>query len=233
MTYAVDLGRQLPFALRQTFPTTRPRAARAALTPFKVTERSRSTRSGRMETWEAESRDGDWRYERVDDERTSWRIVYTPTGQSVSGFDSLKAALGTTAERAHQLLNDMRLQALDMALSVRSDAIRTGGEKLIAIHQRMLGDTAAEYRCLCGGVLAHIGNGKRIGHVDACDECLDNIDTSRCDNAAAHRFCGDPQPLECAHSADRWCRRYAAPNRGQGCPLDNADDCCGMCCRDE
>ena len=58
-----------------------PRAkTRRALTPVNVTSRYPSFRAGRVETWSAVSRDGAWKYERLEMAGTPWSVIHVPTG---------------------------------------------------------------------------------------------------------------------------------------------------------
>lgn len=62
-----------------------PRRPRRTLTPVTATARApRITRGGgigRVETWEARSRDGVWIYRREEDTGTTWAVQYVPSGQ--------------------------------------------------------------------------------------------------------------------------------------------------------
>jgi hypothetical protein len=70
--------------------------ARRRLTPVNITERAPSFRTGRRETWAAESRDGLWFYKREEDTGTPWIAEHVPTG-ALSWYGTLTAARHATA----------------------------------------------------------------------------------------------------------------------------------------
>jgi hypothetical protein len=70
------------------------------LTPADVTRRFPSFRSGRMEAWAAESRDGIWRYARLEITGTPWVAVHLPTETEGDWYGTLTAARAATANGA-------------------------------------------------------------------------------------------------------------------------------------
>lgn len=48
---------------------------------------------GRRECWLATSADGAWRFERVEDVSTPWRIIHVPTGTDYGSATSLPKAI--------------------------------------------------------------------------------------------------------------------------------------------
>ena len=73
-------------------------ADRRTLTPVAITARFPSFRSGRMENWAAESRDGVWKYERIEDTGTPWAVIHVPTGTEGDWYGSLPKARAATAD---------------------------------------------------------------------------------------------------------------------------------------
>lgn len=72
---------------------------RPNLTPADVTKRFPSFRSGRLEAWEAVSRDGVWRYDRLEGvPGTPWLVVHLPTGTEGNWHGTLTAARRATAD---------------------------------------------------------------------------------------------------------------------------------------
>lgn len=71
-------------------------ADQPARTPVRITSRYPAFRSGRLEIWSAESTDGVWTYERVEDVGTPWIVTYKPTGLDV-WLSSLPKARAFTA----------------------------------------------------------------------------------------------------------------------------------------
>jgi hypothetical protein len=53
---------------------------RRILTPVTITERYRSTRTGKLEIWAAKSDDGLWFYKREESAGTPWVVEHIPTG---------------------------------------------------------------------------------------------------------------------------------------------------------
>ena len=74
------------------------RRPRRTLTPVTVTKRFRSARSGRLEAWQAESRDGVWRYDRIEITGTPWMPVHLPTGIEGRYYGTKDAARAATAD---------------------------------------------------------------------------------------------------------------------------------------
>lgn len=70
---------------------------RRELTPADVTKRFPSFRTGRLEAWQAESRDGVWRYGRLEITGTPWMTVHLPTGTEGDWYGTLTAAREATA----------------------------------------------------------------------------------------------------------------------------------------
>ena len=58
---------------------TRTRRPRRELTPADVTKRFRPFNGGRPQAWQAASRDGIWRYDRLETSGTPWVAVHLPT----------------------------------------------------------------------------------------------------------------------------------------------------------
>jgi hypothetical protein len=77
---------------------TRTRKPRRELTPVNVTARFPSFRAGRLENWAAESRDGVWKYERMEDTGTLWAVLHVPTGTEGNWYGTLTAAREATAD---------------------------------------------------------------------------------------------------------------------------------------
>jgi len=59
--------------------TTRTRRPRRELTPVTITARFPSFRTGRLETWGAQTKDGIWDFEREEDTRTDWLVYHRPS----------------------------------------------------------------------------------------------------------------------------------------------------------
>jgi hypothetical protein len=74
------------------------RKPRRDLTPADVTQRFRSFRGGRMEAWQYKSRDGIWRYDRIEDTGTPWQVVHLPTGIGADYYGNISAARAATAD---------------------------------------------------------------------------------------------------------------------------------------
>lgn len=70
---------------------------RRVLTPVEVTERYPSFGTGRLETWAAVSKDGLWKYDRIEDTGTPWSVCYVPTNEYVI-MSSLPKAQAATAD---------------------------------------------------------------------------------------------------------------------------------------
>lgn len=71
---------------------------RRVLTPVDVTSRYPSFRTGRMENWSAVSRDGVWKYSRVEISGTPWAVIHVPTGIEADWYGTLTAARAATAD---------------------------------------------------------------------------------------------------------------------------------------
>jgi hypothetical protein len=76
---------------------TRTRRPRRDLTPADVTKRFPSFRSGRLEAWEAVSRDGVWAYARLEISGTPWETRHLPTDTAGDWHGTLTAARAATA----------------------------------------------------------------------------------------------------------------------------------------
>jgi hypothetical protein len=76
---------------------TKTRKPRRILTPVDITARFPSFRSGRLENWSAKSRDGVWKYERIEDTGTPWSVVHVPSGIEGHWHGTLTAAREATA----------------------------------------------------------------------------------------------------------------------------------------
>lgn len=68
------------------------------LTPADVTQRFPPFRGGRAQAWQAASRDGTWRYDRLEISGTPWVAVHLPTGTEGSWYGTLTAARAATAD---------------------------------------------------------------------------------------------------------------------------------------
>jgi hypothetical protein len=77
---------------------TRTRKPRRILTPVTVTARYASFRTGRVETWQAVSSDGVWRYDRLEVAGTPWMAVHLPTETEGDWYGTLTAARAATAD---------------------------------------------------------------------------------------------------------------------------------------
>jgi len=71
---------------------------RRTLTPVDVTRRYPAFRSGRVENWEAKSRDGQWAYHRLEISGTPWAVIHLPTGLEADWYGTLTAARAATAD---------------------------------------------------------------------------------------------------------------------------------------
>lgn len=71
---------------------------RRPLTPADVTQRMPAFRSGRVEAWQAASRDGIWRYDRLEIAGTPWMVVHLPSSTEGSWYGTLTAARAATAD---------------------------------------------------------------------------------------------------------------------------------------
>ena len=77
---------------------TRTRGPRRTLTPVDITARFPSFNSGRLENWAARSRDGVWKYERIEDIGPPWTVIHVPTGTEGGYYGTLTAARAATAD---------------------------------------------------------------------------------------------------------------------------------------
>lgn len=71
---------------------------RRILTPADVTKRFRPFSGGRPQAWQAASRDGIWRYDRLEISGTPWLIVHLPTETEGPWYGTLTAAREATAD---------------------------------------------------------------------------------------------------------------------------------------
>ena len=71
---------------------------RRELTPADVTKELPAFRSGRLEAWQAASRDGIWRYDRLEIAGTPWVAVHLPSGTEGNWYGTLTAARAATAD---------------------------------------------------------------------------------------------------------------------------------------
>jgi len=69
---------------------------RRTLTPVNITEKYPSFRTGRLEIWAAESRDGIWSFKRDESPGTPWIAEHLPTG-GTAWYGTLTAARAATA----------------------------------------------------------------------------------------------------------------------------------------
>lgn len=76
---------------------TKTRKPRRELTPADVTQRFRPFNGGRPQAWQAASRDGVWRYDRLEISGTPWMAVHLPTGTEGDWYGTLTSARGATA----------------------------------------------------------------------------------------------------------------------------------------
>lgn len=201
---------------------------------------SRPGADTRREGWSTVSVNGWWRYDRLDEQGTPWRVTFLPTGQYREAYPNLPAARRDTAGG---LLDALRGQAAAAAFRGGTVDERAVGQRWVAVHARLAGSDEVDFRCRCGGMLAAADEaGTVLVHVDACGDCYDagRVVTAGplgevCELADGHRFCGSPERVECGHHGDD--RRYgrcdlpAAPNGGAGCGRGLAVDCCGVCCQ--
>lgn len=67
------------------------------LTPVTITERHRNTRSGKLETAAAASKDGAWFYNRTQDGKNDWWTEHVQTGR-MALYGSLSGARAATAD---------------------------------------------------------------------------------------------------------------------------------------
>ena len=74
------------------------RKPRRELTPADVTQRFPSFSGRRVEAWQAVSRDGVWRYDRLEIAGTPWMAVHLPTGTEGDWYGTLTAARAATAD---------------------------------------------------------------------------------------------------------------------------------------
>lgn len=75
---------------------------RRTLTPADITSRfpGHMRRGGgeRLEVWSAASRDGVWKYERMETHGTPWTVVHVPTGLDGAWYGKLDDARAATAD---------------------------------------------------------------------------------------------------------------------------------------
>lgn len=71
---------------------------RRTLTPVTITERYLNFAGTRRETWAAVSKDGQWKYRRLEISGTPWEIEYVPTGEQGDWYSSLPRARASTAD---------------------------------------------------------------------------------------------------------------------------------------
>jgi hypothetical protein len=76
----------------------RSRRPRRELTPADVTQRMPPFGGGRPQAWQARSRDGIWRYDRLEISGTPWLVVHLPTSTEGSWHGTLSAARQATAD---------------------------------------------------------------------------------------------------------------------------------------
>jgi hypothetical protein len=86
------------------------RRTRRDRTPADVTKSFPAFRSGRMEAWQAVSRDGVWRYDRLEVSGTPWMVVHLPTSIEGDWHGTLNAAREATAD-GRALATVERIQA--------------------------------------------------------------------------------------------------------------------------
>lgn len=60
------------------------------LAPIKILARYRSFRTNRMEIWEAETTDGLWQMERLEEPGTPWSLIHAETGLEVMRLGTLR-----------------------------------------------------------------------------------------------------------------------------------------------
>jgi hypothetical protein len=88
------------------------RRPRRDLTPVDITARFPAFRSGVLEAWSALSRDGVWKYERLEISGTPWQVTHVPTGIDADWYGTLTAARAATADGS-ALASVQRIQAHD------------------------------------------------------------------------------------------------------------------------
>ena len=86
--------------------------ATRTMTPVNITQRYPNWRGTRLENWAAESVDGEWKYERIEDTGTPWDVVHVPSGLSAGWWSSLPKARAATADGTAMAAVE-RLQAHD------------------------------------------------------------------------------------------------------------------------
>lgn len=67
------------------------------LTPADVTRRYPTFSGRRLEAWQAASRDGVWRYDRLEITGTPWQVVHVPTETEADWYGTLTRAREATA----------------------------------------------------------------------------------------------------------------------------------------
>jgi hypothetical protein len=67
-----------------------------ALDPSR-TRKARNLRTGRREWWRAVSADGEWAFDRQEDEGTTWTAVHVRSRRPMAGFPSLRMARNAAA----------------------------------------------------------------------------------------------------------------------------------------
>ena len=77
---------------------TRTRKPPRELTPADVTRSYPAFRSGKPQAWQAASRDGIWRYDRLEIAGTPWVAVHLPTGTEGDWYGTLTVARAATAD---------------------------------------------------------------------------------------------------------------------------------------
>lgn len=71
---------------------------RRTLTPVDITARYPSFRGRRVENWSAVSRDGVWKYERLEISGTPWEVEHVPSGLAGDWYGTLTNARAATAD---------------------------------------------------------------------------------------------------------------------------------------
>ncbi len=205
--------------MADTIPAQRTRP----MIPIRVTEVLRNLRSGKEETWAAESTDHVWAFQRTEEPGTPWWAVHRSTG--------LEATFGTLSDARRSAAGDL----LGVLCWNQRAELRRNGELLAAP------STLIRARCECGGWLGLGDLGRRLQHIDGCNNCAHpythyglrgdkpapSIAESRCFAVELHVVCREVRPVLCfrCERGNGGVAECEGPCREIGC--------CGCCAGDD
>lgn len=180
---------------------------------------------GRSVIWLAESADGCWAYERVDDARTTWTVTHIPSGEVRECFPTLDHARTWTGSGGG--VDALRDEVL-ARVSGTSTPQRRDLRALRILTGRILTNTAAlgpEALCYCGAYLVLVD--RAWVHLDVCRSCETVGERDVCtanDRTTEHGAgCDHPAPAQCDHP--HCIRTSVLPAE---CEWDHPV-CCGCC----